>query len=180
MEIFNINIILLFSALAVISLIMAVNRGDYNGKEGNSIAAIITILIYLIVFYCLDKNSTFINFYHYILEHPSRIIIYLISYFFIGLAWSFYKWYLLVNREKQKALQAKRDENKSYYSRPKPGYYASTLTMWIAYWPFSAFWYIISDPFINIAKAIRNKFTNTYDKISMVLWEDVHENEKKE
>ena len=105
----------------------------------------------------------------YVLNNPLQILEYIGLYVVAGIVWSFYKWYVYLkkNVEKLKERGTKSTNFKKDYSNIfDASENKESIIAWMIYWPFSAFWYIISDPITKFYKWLFEKFSGIYENIT--------------
>lgn len=105
----------------------------------------------------------------YILNNPLQILEYIGLYVVAGIVWSFYKWYVYLKRKvevlKEKGYKFPNNK-KDYPESFDASKNKESIIAWMIYWPFSAFWYIISDPITRFYKWLFEKFSGIYEKIA--------------
>ena len=117
----------------------------------------------------------------YIWTNPLPTIIYTLLYFATGVVWSFFKWYMRVSdyvREynKEKAIYDNREEKDSgdkFYApsrKPEASEHKTTFAQWIAYWPFSALWFLLEDAFKRFIDYLVTRFSGIYNKIEKAAY----------
>jgi len=123
-----------------------------------------------------------------ITDNPLNTFLCFIGYFVIGTVWSFFKWYLTVNKyvndyndnktEFRKNLNSANDKTISEKEfderwqryphkprRPHAKNEKSTISYWIGYWPISVVFFFFEDFFKKIIEHIMNVFRGVYTKI---------------
>lgn len=100
-------------------------------------------------------------------------IIGFLLYTIAGLGWSVHKWVLLVKKKKREILDRQREikaQTGGYgYTMPKFREHKSQLAAWIAYWPFSMFWWAIYDWFDYLTTLMKN----IYHRATLKVFEDM-------
>ena len=142
----------------------------------------IVLLIYCGLITLFGNASLFSK----ISEHPEIIYIGLPLYAVIGGLWSIIKWILFLKREVKKYKEAKdnfeptnslvsKEEaweraqhyNSSIMSFPiKARHHKERIVSWIAYWPVSIIWDIISKPWTSIYNLLISTYQRIADKIT--------------
>jgi len=137
----------------------------------NGIGATITLSVFLAIHWFWGDPSIF----QWIGDNPETIAFGMLGYFVTGCVWGFVKWFLHL-KEKAREYQEKRLEflagkgvkkadlstpvpenlredwrRYSQYkvARPKAAQNKSRIITWMAYWPWSAMWTMIRDPFVH-------------------------------
>ena len=169
------------SALFIIFLFILIE----NEKEGTLF--ILTSIYAFITSYSTGFSITF----DYIATHKFIVLNWFVGYVFIGIAWAFCKVYFKARKyrndvqEYQKTYVYKpekygskeeqfkshiyeniaRKYNSSVADFVTTGSSKSTIIMWMAYWPFSAFWTLLDDPIKHLFILIYNCVSRFYRKI---------------
>lgn len=124
---------------------------------GKAFATVVVTVLLLSFFGAGTELRTFLS---WIWHHPGFSIGIFLGYLFVGSAWSIFKWYGFL-----KELKRKNDEkghkkvwNRRQIVRDNKG----RLINWMCYWPFSALWTALSDPF----QAIYRQLTGVYGRIA--------------
>jgi len=104
------------------------------------------------------------NFLVYLRYNPVDVIMYVVVYFIVGVIWSFLKFYLSANDTRNKLKALRNDYNVNNFGKTWGTYlydnfsyedcrklifstYSNHIIFWIIYWPVSALWTLINDPF---------------------------------
>lgn len=85
------------------------------------------------------------------------VLIGVIAYTIIGVAWSFFRWYRYI----QQAVKQDKNLNHGDYAI-SVSHNANRITGWIAYWPWSMLWNLTGDFFTTISE----RLTSVYQNIS--------------
>lgn len=89
------------------------------------------------------------------------ILIGVIAYVLIGVAWSFFRWYRYV----QKAVKEDSKLKAGDYAIA-PSHNSSRIIGWIAYWPWSLIWNITGDFFTTLYERLSNVYQSISDKVA--------------
>ena len=110
---------------------------------------------------------TSIGVFAWILANYISILWGSVWYVGVGVVWSFIKWYFYLLNE--------RDEIKEnvYMSIPTAASHKAQLFGWMAYWPWSALWTLLNDPFKRLFKLIVARLGKVYDKIAQTVMSDI-------
>jgi hypothetical protein len=126
----------------------------------------------------------------FVQSHPKLTVLYVLSYFGIGFAWSVFKWakqFLDLNREELKLIALKEDKAayEVYLDYLKSDEYAwddkrrsiyknltrldllsraNQVGTWILWWPLSIVKYILGDLLVDLGKLIVRLFKRVYTK----------------
>lgn len=105
-------------------------------------------------------------------------LLYIVAYFAIGIAWSFFRVHLLAkdmadeHAAKKKAFMEANGNNEaawleqlSHYNRPRFDSHKGQILAWFAYWPFSMVWFAFHDLFRRLVDAIYDLLKNAYRKV---------------
>ena len=158
-----------------------------EGQE-SGIAATISLGIFIVAIHFFSDFALF----SWIGAHPWHILGGVGAYFVAGSIWGFAKWFLYLKEKAQDYQEARmnflrshdvknitmqtaipeefRDQwNKSYEARslrrPVAVQNKSRIIMWMSYWPWSALWTLVRDPFRHIYQAFAEKLENMSSKI---------------
>ena len=149
-----------FWILSVITFLL-ISISLENRKWGN-FGATLTIIGFLITLYFFG-GQTLGNFISYIINHPLSTIVNIAGYIFIGIIWSFVKWYYFLLNFKDSKSGKDYDQWKSYI--PKVSDNKGKIISWMTYWPMSAAWTIINDPFRRIYFRIEKVYQKISDRV---------------
>lgn len=114
----------------------------------------------------------------------STLVAGLIAYFVLGTGWAVAKWYffLIAARDWYAAHRNEIDRgymppNRFFRSRddvpPRVANHKARITMWIAYWPWSAFWTLTHDPITKAVVAIYHRIGGLLQRMSDRVFESV-------
>lgn len=75
----------------------------------------------------------------------------------------------------QKVLQSSynHDDSGSLEKRPFAKHHKNKISVWIAYWPWSAFWTLLRDPLKRISQFLFDCFHDLYETMSRRIYKDV-------
>jgi len=95
------------------------------------------------------------------------VVIYVVGYVAVGVAWSFFKWtlYVLKAKETYFRMGGKTKANIEDYI-PVARQNRSNIVGWMAFWPWSALWTIIDDPIKRMYRAMARSLERVFDNIS--------------
>lgn len=105
-----------------------------------------------------------------LLDQLTLLIICAVGYLILGIVWSFKKWRDLVKRHR---LEARKDYGETYQSKikpPKAADYSVRITGWIALWPWSFMWWVMTWP-RHAAIWAYNQLSAQFDAISERMWQ---------
>ena len=177
------NIALFFTALIFIILVCQI-------QFYRPIAAFFTMITYATLLTLFSNYNIFSIF-----TYPKVYYFWIPMYVLTGIIWSIFKWYLLVKQNSIKYNELKKqfckrqnllqtfttNEDKKRWkeylrqapwmkvTKPEPSKYKGRIITWMAYWPLSAFWFIVGKPW----QHIYNMLSNIYGKISDLVYEKV-------
>ena len=100
----------------------------------------------------------------YVIDNPKIIMIGIATYIVIGVVWSIIKYTLHIRKLKREYENKLKTQS---YKPDKPDFKstASEITIWMAYWPFSMLWSVMSDLVINIFETIQDALKGLYKSI---------------
>lgn len=81
-----------------------------------------------------------------------------ITYVFLGILWSIYKWKLYCGNYYRR--------NSSRVSNLLVSEHKDRVSAWMMYWPFSFVWYILNDPIVAFYNFLYYKLQKVYNSIS--------------
>jgi L-lactate permease len=106
--------------------------------------------------YKVITGITFTSMGQYVLSHWGSLVGYAIAYLFIGVLWSFFKWFIYVKKGKANGKSKATFEALSNKNR---------IIRWMSYWPVSSILYIVSDPIRDLYNWIYSKVSGVYTNI---------------
>lgn len=154
---------------------------EHARSFGLSFAATLGFIIYLIGLY---YNSSF-SVFEWLSTHWIHILVGLVSYLFIGLCWSYFKWYRFVTNTSDLYLKHREAYTKSaidntidvsrvtreFYSKYqislpiKVSDYRYKILSWMAAWPFTLTFSLLRDPIDYIYRKFYEFSQRIYNKI---------------
>jgi len=177
---------LLIAAVVVLELFCIENEKPVLAEF--FVAATVAVLYF---FGNLDLRGIF----EYVVHNPLNILGYIGGYFVVGALWSLAKWVFYATNKRHEYDETKRSwlesegikgtlaipaekleewrvfagENygvRGLQDQLLPSRNKSRISVWIAYWPFSALWTLINDPVRRIVRQIRQLLQSAYEGIS--------------
>jgi len=144
----------------------------WGSLKENGIFLFFDILIYLVILQFIFGSPILKS----IIDHPVKAFLYFVGYFAVGTIWSFFKWYLKVNKYVDKYNTAKKEYQESevtikwedYRHKPRKPHAKTekaTISYWIGYWPVSVIVFFFEDFFTKIIETIMNMFQGIYTRI---------------
>ncbi len=149
--------------VSFVALFYQVNVGNGWGSTLVFIGTVAAVAI-------LGNSTLFLGFLSYIKDNPGIIILCFAGYFIAGAVWSIVKWYYFVVDKRDEYLEYNR---RSDFKIPSPKEYKSDIMLWMSYWPVSAVWTIINNPFKKIFIRIQKSLEGVYEKISAHVFKDL-------
>lgn len=136
---------MLWFLLAVVALfvVMAIAVG----YESGTIATVLLIGA-LIVGYFLPFTGNYVPLFTFVAEHPIGVILAVLLYFTIGIAYSFLKWYYLIVDYRDAYPDYKVDRY------PKAKDEVPKILRWTCYWPLSFWITLIHRPLRTLIKKL--------------------------
>jgi len=171
----------LFLEIGFIELWINKKDEEPNGQG----ATIVIIGTFLILFFFGSKKEVK-DFVFYIINNPLKDVFYFFVYTFIGVIWSFFKWFqyiIKLKREYQERISSFTEDsvkNSSWQQsvlrdipNPKATSKKSAIFTWIFYWPFSVIGYILNDPIKKFFNFIFNNIKGLYQRITDKVLADI-------
>jgi hypothetical protein len=156
-----------FWILALVSSIFIIK---YTEDDEDNYGASIIFVLTMVILYFFGNSEFFKNLGLIIIQTPEKFLITIGCYLVIGLLWSIAKWFFFLRKIRD-------DYDPSYSSFRISNYKASNhkerITHWMMYWPLSAVWTLINDPFKRMFDEIFRKFSSLYDKMSYKMLGDL-------
>jgi len=144
----------------------------FEEKHHSTVMANIVFWGFMIALYFAGNSQWFKGAISYAIQNPVNVILIVLGYIVLGLAWSLVKWYLyltnLRNYFQFKGLTIdsyRRDKFKASENKER-------ILGWMMYWPMSISWTIINDPVRKIFMGIFNRFNGLFDRISDRITKD--------
>lgn len=139
--------------VAVIFLLVSMNHEDWGGTW-----ATVTLGVFICLFYFLGNKNIVNNIVSYISSHFGQFVLCVVGYLFIGVVWSFIKWYYFLLNKKENGVR--KNSSEIQVSQNK-----SRIIAWMSYWPPSALWTLINDPVKRLFNNLFRKFEKVYQRI---------------
>ncbi len=143
-----------------------------ESKEGNGWGAFISAVALGLLFFFFGAREPISNGAAYIVHHPVNIILALLGYFVLGTLWSVVKWFFFLKRKVREFENSSSDYKfdddgtlKEQYL-PKAREHRATILLWMSWWPFSALWTLLNDPFRQAFEWIADVLEQTFDRMS--------------
>lgn len=171
MEIFIIGSFWFWLLIAIASIFILVSL-EYESWGGTG--ATITFIIAASLFTFFGGREDLKALGNFLINSPERSILYLLSYFGIGVVWSFIKWYFFLLNLRDKLLyKISNKENIGVYELPKAKDEYGRIISWMCYWMFSMIWTLINDPIKRTFKFIYMRLEGLYQKIADKMFADI-------
>lgn len=165
--------------------------GDKDEYEGGRLAVFVLIALALILQFFGD-----IHVFSYIGTHPIYATLWVIAYLGVGIGYAFLRWtwFLLIRKLKFKKAKNRFFERENitentvpshlaeqwkyevlpYSQQPRARAHKYRIIHWMAYWPWSAIWFFVSDFIHKIFKNLYELFHTSFQKISDWMWRGVN------
>lgn len=141
-------------------------------ERANGWGALLTALGLGVVLFFLGSRDPISNGVLYMLHHPMNIILVLLGYFVVGTVWSVVKWFFFLKRKVREFEDSTSDYKfnedgtlKDNYT-PKAREHRSSILLWMSWWPFSALWTLLNDPFRQAFEWIADVLEQTFDRMA--------------
>jgi len=152
-------------AIAVILVTTAIEINDSFGW------ATTTTIAFFAVLYYFGSGTTLATDAIWMWHNPGLSLMWIAIYLGIGIVWSFWKWYqfLIDCRERYERDNSNPNNYRANIENyiPAASEYKAMITSWWVYWPFSALWFVIQNPFRRIGLFIYDRIGGVYDKITL-------------
>ncbi len=128
----------------------------------SSIAGVISLCAYFVIIYLL----TDFNLLSYIYNHPTSIMMYMALYVVLGILYALFRWdrYTAKWYEDNTALVKGEDESKLKNAVPTTNRNKERIIAWMAYWPWSGLWWLLSD-------FVKEVWSFLYDRVyNLFVW----------
>lgn len=135
-------------------------------KQG--FASFIIIVCSLGLFEYITTDNLYSIGYNYVTTYPLFLLSLVASYVFIGILWSFLKWYIFLKEDKRYQLKIKDIHPKTIIIAPSASDKITDIVRWMGYWPFSMFWFIISKPY----RYMYDLLSDIYDNITKSVFNE--------
>ena len=131
-------------------------------EEGTGASVVLAVLFGVIVYITPGLLD-------FIILNPFNILVTLASYVFIGLFWSFFKWFRLLLKIKASYVK----NGTKVTTLPSASDYSNYIIFWIAYWPISVLRYFLGDFLEEIITRFSKIFGSVYQRISGFVFRDI-------
>lgn len=172
--------IIIAVVVIVIYLIEVVYELELSEEPHGGWAAFV-IIITLALLVIFGNWESFQKVLMFIRDHPLISLGYLASYIFVGIVWSFFKWYDHLKKMRNILREAKKIYAAKVVEIPKFNDHVDFIVTWAMYWPFSILWALTKDCF----KLFRNWFSFlverlrfAYESIIKSMFKEFEEEEK--
>lgn len=124
-------------------------------------------LISTIVFFGLMYWITSFSPLSYISKHPFLVLIYIGIYLLAGMAYSILRWdrHIATWRAEYDSLDSERHRDYSFEHRPTASNSKSRIIHWMAYWPWSGLWWLLSDFLTELFSFLYRRLGKVYELI---------------
>jgi len=161
-----------FDAVAVVTLLIVITSIEDDEGEGQARWPLVCLFIGTGILYLI--NAKVFKTFFFSVDYQKAIVI-IMTYLFLGLLWSLFKWNLLVKKQFKSFIEACnksaiRPKKESYM--PKLSENKEQVTSWILFWPLSGIRIFFGDLIVGIVGKIRDFFQDTYRKISESKFKD--------
>jgi len=168
----------LFWLVLIIAFIIATVFVENDSSDSPVLGPTITFIIFLVICYLSNRSLS----EAYVISwsrNPGPLLVGILIYVGVGIAWSFVKWlFLLIDYKndvsKQKYTYPSNHYHESAYKIlliPKASDNKSAIIAWMVYWPCSVFWTCLNKPFV----AIYNVLASSYDRLAKYILGDLTE-----
>lgn len=99
--------------------------------------------------------------------NAGSILLWLSIYLIAGIIWSFFKWFKVVKRAKERYLREAGSPRPISSFVPKVNQWKESITSWILFWPFSILRYAFGTMLMDFMNAIVSRLKGLYDRISL-------------
>jgi hypothetical protein len=129
-----------------------------RGFLGLASTALFLWLIYLL---------TNFNILGYVRDNPLTVLMYVGIYLVIGMVYSIVRWDRFVAnwRAEFDSLSSTRDKDYAIGRRPTASNSKSRITHWMAYWPWSGLWWLLSDFLTELFSFLYRRLGKVYEYI---------------
>lgn len=154
-------------SIAAIFIFISLEYDDWGGSGATT-----TMLISGLLLWFFGGRSIFISIWDMLTNHTGEFFAYVSCYIFIGVIWSFVKWYFYLLNTKE-SIQYNLKHSSNYIRIPKASEHKGAIISWMCYWPFSGIWTLINDPVKRFFKWVYSRFENVYQKMSDKMFADI-------
>ncbi len=149
----------------------------YQVNIGSGFKSFLVFALTLFLFIFMGNLEFFDSFIYYIKNNSGKALLIFLGYFLAGAIWSIVKWYYFLLNSKEEQKKRKIDypslAKDFKFKIPKPSEHKSDIILWMSYWPFSAFWTLIDNPFKKIFNGIFKRLEGVYNKIAAYVFKDL-------
>ena len=168
---------ILFGVASCLIIFFLEDSLRYSRDNGGGTKSTFVILAALVLYYFLGSRQDVIDLFTFVKDHPFLTLARIGMYIGIGVVWSFFKWFFYLTNIKEKLLAKYKDIGKnlsevSEYEIPSARYNKSRIITWMSYWPFSALWTLINEPFKKTFKFIYSKIEGLFQAMSDRIFKD--------
>lgn len=165
---------ILFGVASCLIIFFLEDALRYNRDIGGGTKSTLVILGALTLYYFLGSRQDVIDLFTFVKDHPFLTLGRIGIYIGVGVVWSFFKWYFYLTNVKEKLLyKYNNDLSKVYdYEIPVASSNKSRIITWMSYWPFSALWTLINEPFKKTFKFIYSKIEGIFQAMSDRIFKD--------
>lgn len=165
---------ILFGVASCLIIFFLEDALRYNRDIGGGTKSTLVILAVLILYYFLGSREDIFNLLTFVKDHPFLTLSRIGMYIGVGVIWSFFKWFFYLTNIKEKLLSKyNNDLTKIYeYEIPAAADNKSRIITWMSYWPFSALWTLINEPFRKTFKFIYSKIEGIFQAMSDRIFKD--------
>lgn len=143
-------------------------------QRSNGWGALLTALALGVILFFFGSKEPITNTVSYIVHHPFTVLALIAGYFVAGTVWSMVKWYFHLKKLQRLGQWPTKYEDTSVDFRdrkqvpvaPVAKDHRSDILMWMSWWPFSALWTLIDNPFRRVFEWIFNSLEGTFNSIS--------------
>lgn len=133
-----------------------------DAHDGLFVGAVFCTIFTVITFWWIEFNP-----FIWVYNNPGRFAIGVISYFTLGVGWSFFKWdqYVAGFAKMYHKYMTANDIQAKYFEQPKLADNKIKVVNWVVFW-WASFLYWVFDDMLNwIGNQFVNLFHSVYDKI---------------
>jgi hypothetical protein len=163
----------IFCAVIIIAVTAII---EYDDEESHGTYAAVVLIIGGFLFWLLGKE-TFMNVLTYIRDNPWTILQYVGVYIFMGIIWSFWKWYIFLKNYRDHFNKNNQKYPDSYplkdFKIPTYNEHFYRIVSWMMYWPFSALWTLTHKLIRDIFTFISDQLKLAYEKIAGRMFKDI-------
>ena len=130
-------------------------------KSGFAFLTVIVGLALLQVFGGVDVTGT-------ILRDPLSLILWVAAYLLVGIGYSLlrWNWYCSAWRRDYDATDPGYQKDILWKNQPAAASSKNRIITWMMFWPWSAFWWFLSDFITEVFERIYRSFSSVYERIA--------------